>query len=313
MNREAGGRLALVSMPECLQRLRPEVMVLRTLVGLDHDTTERALVSTLERLADWVLNLVDPAAPEQGSLLRTALRSAIAGLQGQPVGEGGTPPLVVVLEVLLGSVSDALQGLSVTGAPGTGAPPWGIYSSSLAGWGRAHQCREVDWTVHAPADRRAVNRALLAGRILSGATLAHLEQHAGADVARLWVGGASSVPVPEHRSRLEQRVAQAMRRLAQRGLWQCHVPPGRVWWQGARCYLLWPLAGQDLMKEIAVLTGAVPADTAEQWLAQLVQAECVVPAGQDVCVTVTHPLLQRPVTAVRLAGRLETLLAACLQ
>ncbi|MHB8353838.1 MAG: hypothetical protein ACYDCF_05275 [Burkholderiales bacterium] len=311
MIQEASGRLILLSMPECLQRLRPEVMIFRTLVGLDYDTTEAALVSSLERLADWVLNLVDPAAPGQGSLLHTALRRGISVLQGASVGGEAPRNLMLGLEALLGAVAEALQCLRVTAASASGIPAWGIYSSSLAGWGRAHQCRQVAWTVQDPSPQRAVNRSLLAGRVLSGATLAFLEQHAGAGVGRLWVEEA---PVAaEARAPLVRWVAQAIRRLVQRGLWQCHVPPGRVWIQGACGYLLWPLAGQDLMKEIAVLTGELPAGSPEQWLQALVRAECVVLAGREPLITVQHPLLMRPVTAVRLVQPLEATLLECLQ
>ena len=312
MTEEASGQLVLLSMPECLQRLRPEVMVFRTLVGLDYDATEAALVSSLERLADWVLNLVDPAAPGQGSLLRTALRRGIQVLQGNPAREGAPQNLVVGLETLLGVVADALQRLRVTAAPASGTPSWGVYSSSLAGWGRAHQCRQVAWRVQASSPQHPVNRALLAGRILSGATLAFLEQHALACVGRLGMQ-QEELAVPEVRAPLAGWVAQAIRRLVQRGLWQCHVPPGRVWLEGACGYLLWPLAGQDLMQEIAALTGALPADTPEQWLHALVRAECVVLAGGEALVTVPHPLLRRPVTAVRLAQPLEATLLECLQ
>lgn len=310
MREEVGGRLILLSMPECLQRLRPEVMVFRTLVGLDYDATEAALVSSLERLADWVLNLVDPTTPDRGSLLRTALHRGIHVLQGMPAGEGATRNLVVGLETLLTVVADALQCLRVTAASASGPHPWGIYSSSLAGWGRAHQCRQVAWSVQAPSPQSTVNRALLAGRVLSGATLAFLEQHEEAGVGRLW---PQAPVVPEARTSLAGWVAHAIRRLVQRGLWQCHVPPGRVWLQGACGYLLWPLAGQDLMKEVAVLTGALPADTPEQWLRVLVEAGCVALAGREALVTVPHPLLLRPVTAVRLVQPLEATLLECLQ
>jgi len=313
VNQEASGRLTLLSMAECLQRLRPEVMVFRTLVGLDYEATEAALVSSLERLTDWVLNLVDPAAPGQGSLLRTALRRGIHVLQETPAREGAPQNLVVGLETLLGVVADALQLLSVTAVPASDPHPWGVYSSSLAGWGRAHQCRQVTWSVQAHSPQRAVNRALLAGRILSGATLAFLEQHAAAGVGRLWLQKEVPVVPEEARSPLAGWVAQAIRRLVQRGLWQCHAPPGRVWLQGACGYLLWPLAGQDLMKEIAALTGALPADTSEQWLQALVRAGCLVLAGQEALVTVPHPLLLRPVTAVRLVQPLEATLLECLQ
>jgi hypothetical protein len=311
VNREASGHLTLLSMPECLQRLRPEVMVFRTLVGLDYAATEVALVPSLERLADWVLNLVDPAAPEHGTLLRTALRRGIGALQVVPVGEAPTQNLVVGLETLLDVVADALQRLRVTAAPGPAAQPWGIYSSSLAGWGRAHQCRQVEWAVQDPPSRHPVNRALLAGRVLSGATLAFLEQHARAGLGRLGMQGM--LAVPEARAPLARWVAEAIRRLAQRGLWKCHVPPGRVWLHGACGYLLWPLAGQDLMKEIAALTGELPAASPEHWLQALVRAECVVLAGQEALVTVPHPLLLRPVTAVRLVESLEATLLECLQ
>ncbi len=311
MNRVASGRLTLLSMPECLQRLRPEVMVFRTLVGLDYGATEAALVPTLERLTDWVLNLVDPADPEHGSLLRTALRRGIGALQVTPVGEQATQNLLVGLETLLDVVAEALQYLCVTALPGTGAHSWGIYSSSLAGWGRAHQCRQVEWTVQSSSPRYPVNRALLAGRVLSGATLAFLEQHVQSGVDRLWK--QESLAVPATRAPLVRWVALAIRRLAQRGLWKCHVPPGRVWLQGACGYLLWPLAGQDLMKEIATLTGVLPAESPEHWLQALVSAECVVMTGQEALVTVPHPLLQRPVTAVRLAQPLEATLLECLQ
>ena len=309
MNHETSGRLTLLSMPECLQRLRPEVMVFRTLVGLDYEATEVALISSLERLTDWVLNLVDPAVPEQGSLLRTALRRGIGTLQGAPLGEAPCQNLVVGLETLLDVVAQALQDLRVTAAPGPATPPWGIYSSSLAGWGRAHQCRQVEWRVLASAPRPPVNRALLAGRVLSGATLAFLEQHVGVD--RLWTHPLPAVAEPS--IPLARWVAEAIRRLAHRGLWKAHVPPGRVWLHGACGYLLWPLAGQDLMKEIAALTGVLPAASPEHWLQDLVRAGCVLLAGQEALITVPHPLLQRPVTAVRLAQPLEATLLECLQ
>jgi hypothetical protein len=303
--------MTLLSMPECLQRLRPEVMVFRTLVGLDYGATEAALVPSLERLADWVLNLVDPADPEHGSLLRTALRRGIGALQIAPVGKVAIQNLVVGLETLLEVVAEALQCLCVAAVSGAATHPWGIYSGSLAGWARAHQCRQVEWTVQILAPQYPVNRALLAGRVLSGATLAFLEQHAGAEVGRLW--RQDQFAVPATRAPLVRWVAEAIRRLAQRGLWKCHVPPGRVWLQGACGYLLWPLAGQDLMKEIAALTGVLPAESPEHWLQALVRAECVVLAGHEALVTVPHPLLKRPVMAVRLAQPLEATLLECLQ
>ncbi len=302
---EVSGRLTLMSAQECLQRSRPEVMALRTLVGLDYDVTEQALVSTLERLADWILNLVDPAAPDQGSLLGAALRCGIAALQ-RPLRENTAAlNLVVGLEALLHHVSDALQCVTVTAAQGACSHPWGIYSSSLAGWGRAYQCHHVDWVVHARFNAHAVNRALFAGRVLSGATLAFLEQHAASRVAKLLLTGTDDC--------LDYWVERAGRGLTQRGIWNLHAPPGRVWLQGAACYLLWPLAGQDLMGEIATLKGAAPAGSPEHWLRDLIQAGCLVMAGHEAIMTVHHPQLNRSVSAVRLADRLEAALVECLR
>ncbi len=302
---EVSGRLTLMSAQECLQQARPEVMALRTLVGLDYGATEQVLISTLERLADWILNLVDPAAPDKGSLLGAALHCGIAALQRPLREDTAALNLVVSLEASLHHVSDALQRVTVTSAQGACPHPWGIYSSSLAGWGRAHQCHHVDWVVHARPNSHAVNRALFAGRVLSGATLAFLEQHAASSVAGLLLADVDDC--------LDHWVEQAGRGLTQRGIWNLHAPPGRVWIQGVACYLLWPLAGQDLMREIAALKGIAPADSPEHWLRDLIQAGCLVMAGQEAIMTVHHPQLNRSVSAVRLADRLEATLFECLR
>ena len=300
MNGPVQPLLALQSPSSCLLQARAPLMAWRTLAELDLGETEQVLMPTLERLGGWVLNLPGRAVTDV-TVFRMALEAGIAVLQGGAL--RSDPPLrvAVALEAALQVVVGQLHPMQVSGEGA--AIPWGMYSCSLWGWSQAHGVDHVHWACRPGAPPVPLTVALLAGRILSGATLAWLEQHCAEGVQALWQGAGHAGPA-EDTGMFALQVQKAARALAQRGLWHPQRPPGKVWCTGRHYCLLWPLAGQDLLKEMHGVT-AVPPAASLPWLETLQRAGCVLGSGAGAVEMQMHPLLGRPVQSVLAGGLLE--------
>ncbi|MDE2342751.1 MAG: hypothetical protein KGL63_05060 [Betaproteobacteria bacterium] len=298
MNAPEAGLLTLASPAACLQQARTPLLTFRTLVGLGPAQAEQVLMPSLERMAGWVLNLGGAPETGQGLLFCTALEAGTLRLANAP--QAPLERLAIGLGGVLHTLAAALSRCAVQAPGRDDVPRWGAHAGSLWGWARAHEVAQVRCErVEAPAPAAAAV-ALLAGRVLSGATMACLEAASLAALEPLWADPAGAG------SALATAVAQAAASLVQRGLWQPQQAPGRIWQEGGCWYLLWPLAGEDLRTEAALLGGErLPP---ERWLAALCEAGCLCVqegAQPSLC---PHPLLRRPVQACRAAGTLESTL-----
>lgn len=276
----------------CLEQARPRLMTFRTLVGLGYGEADAVLMPSLERLAGWVLNLEDPQVPG-GTLFQSGLEAALGRLAG--AGPDPVERLAAGLGGLLQVVAEGLARCAVHAGGESRAPDWGAHAGSLWGWAQAHGVQRVRCERRAAAAPNPAAVALLAGRVLSGATLACLEAREPAALRSLWTPAAGGAP-------LAASVAAAAAALVRRGLWRPDQPPGRVWREGEHPYLLWPLAGEDLRAE-AALFGAVPAESGA-WLEALRAAGCVREESGAALALRPHPLLRRPVQALCAAGPL---------
>ncbi|MDE1943197.1 MAG: hypothetical protein KGI47_08640 [Betaproteobacteria bacterium] len=298
MNAPETGLLTLASPAACLQQARAPLMSFRTLVGLGPAQAEQVLMPSLERMAGWVLNLDVAPGAGQGLLFCAALEAGALRLANAP--EAPLERLAIGLGGVLYTLAAALS-CSVVQAPGRDdVPRWGAHAGSLWGWARAHEVAQVRCERAAAAVPAVAAVALLAGRVLSGATLACLDAGSMAALEPLWAEGAGVG------SALGASVAQAAASLVQRGLWQPLQAPGRIWQESGRWHLLWPLAGEDLRTEVALLGGErlMP----ESWLAALRDAGCVCSDGGPQPSFCLHPLLRRTVQACVAAGPLEATL-----
>ncbi|MDE2625422.1 MAG: hypothetical protein KGM40_08400 [Betaproteobacteria bacterium] len=298
MNAPEAGLLALASPAACLQQARAPLLSFRTLVGLGPAEAEQVLMPSLERMAGWVLNLEAPPELGEGSLFCAALAAGSLRLAGAP--QAPLERLAIGLGGVLHTLASGLSRWSVQAPQRDDVPRWGGHSGSLWGWARAHEVERVRCALLESAPPVPAAVALLAGRLLSGVTIACLEAQAFAALETLWAGGPEAGPA------LAACVAEAARSLVQRGLWRPERAPGRLWVDGEGWHLLWPLAGEDLRSEAALLGGTLP--PAQDWLAALCQAGCVHPGPGPEPALRRHPLLQRPVQAVGAAGALEAAL-----
>jgi hypothetical protein len=299
----ADDTLRLETAQTVLLSSRQETLLFRTLVGLDFAETDQVLMTTLERMAGWLLNLPAHAGPGSGTLLQAALQAGIAGLRGAGPKAQAPSRLARGLGAAVDCAARSLAALTVNAVRDAQVEPWGLFSGSLSGWSRTHRCLEVRCQFRAARPLEPWRGPLLAGRVLSGVTLAFLERHGAASFDALF----AAVDAPAHP--LHAEVRQAVQSLIARGIWTAGAAVTRVWCDSGRVHLLWPLAGQDLMKEIRLLSGSLPVPTLDGWLSTLGEAGIILPGTSAALIEqVVHPGLGRPVTAVYPAPFLHPLL-----
>ncbi len=275
-------RLMLQGRAACLDFHQARLLQVRTLVGLDVRLSEAVLMPSFERLCCWVLNLTTPG--QQETLLSGALAASIEAMLGLPDHSNPLARLAVSLREACDFVFRALTTLSVSSLSGE---RWGFLSSSLLVWGQAMQFTEVVLDESRAAHDSQSRGMVFLGRVVSGATLSHLERHGSEALSLLFDSGATqSFPLP----------AEGARRLMKRGIWNMDKRPGRIWLKAGEGFLLWPLAVQDLVMELGCRD-------VEDCLEKLKAAHCV----EGMVVTELHPLLQKPVQAIRAGPVLNAL------
>ena len=304
----SGSWLVLQSGSACLQQVYPELMQLKTLVGLGVQATDQVLMVSLERMSGWVLNLVDPHAAEPSWLLRSAMQQGLRAVQQVP---GKHPParrLFVALDAMLQTLFQGLMALRISPGAGGQGCSWGIYSCSLSGWSKAHQCTHIQWQLQAPWPTAVpAPYGLFAGRLLAGATLAFFEDQCPAALATLGHPGTPLVeeePSPAPAPAPTQDIVTAACALVQRGIWNPQTPPYRLWRWEQQWHLLWPLAGTDLQRELCALDARHASEDAGQWLQRLSAAGCVQQAPEGAVGWEIHPHTGKKVRAVVASGAL---------
>lgn len=276
-------RLKLQGRAACLDFQQERLLQIRTLVGLDVGLSEAVLMPSFERLCCWVLNLVCPG--KQETLLSAALAASIEGLLGLPDHSNPLVRLAVSLREACDLVFRSLTTLSVSSLSGE---HWGFLSSSLLVWGQAMQFTEVVLKESQPVPDSPGRSRVFLGRVVSGATLSHLEHHGPEALSLLLDSGIT--PCFAH-------PVEGARRLMQRGIWSADKRPGRIWLKEGEGFLLWPLAVQDLVTELGCRD-------MEDCLEKLKVARCV----EGEVIMEVHPLLQKPVQAIKVGTALNALL-----
>ncbi len=270
-------RLKLQGRKDCLDFQQESLLRIRTLVGLDVGLSEAVLMPSFERLCCWVLNLANPGKPE--TLLSISLSASIEVLSDLSDHLNPLERLVLSLRKACDVVFQELTTLSVSSLSGE---RWGFLSSSLLVWGQAMQFTEVVLDEGGTVPDSPGWSMVFLGRVVSGATLSHLERH-GPDALSLLLetGVNRGFPSP----------AEGARQLMRRGIWNPDARPGRIWMKDGAGFLLWPLALQDLVTELSYRD-------VEDCLEKLKIACCV----EGRVITEFHPLLQKPVQAIRMGS-----------
>lgn len=304
----SGSWLVLQPGPICLQQVYPELMQFKTLVGLGVQATEQVLMASLERMSGWVLNLVHPQEPGSPLLLRGALQQGIRTVQqAQP--SAPAQRLFAGLDAMLHFLFQGLMPLRVSSGAGTQDICWGIYSSSLSGWSKAHQCPQILWQTKLQAlTSPSAPYGVFAGRLLAGATIAFFEEQYPAAFATLGhpkdsmpSGDINPIRVSSTHT---QAIVSAACALVHRGIWNPHSPPHRLWRSNQQWHLLWPLAGTDLQRELLALDDSSARDDSEQWIQRLTAAGCVQRVPEGVVTEEIHPCTGKKVRSVVASGAL---------
>ncbi len=307
-----GSWLILQSAPECLKQVYPELMQFKTLVGLGYQASEQILMSTLERMSGWVLNLAHPHEPGHPLLLRGALQQGISAAQCT---RDGDPVLKLLsgLNAMLHYLYQGLMHLHIHPGPMALDTTWGIYSCSLSGWSKAHQKNHVYWQARPLlCTRLPAHYGLFAGRILAGATLAFFEDQYPAALEILGgplpadpaITAGQSTPAAS----FTDAIVAAACALIHRGIWNPQRPPYRLWQYQQQWYLLWPLAAADLQRELRATQAMCVVDDSMQWGEQLAESGCLGNAPQGIITQKTHPHTWKKVNAVMASGALARIL-----
>ncbi len=294
--------------PLCLQQVYPQLMQFKTLVGLDVQATEQVLMASLERMSGWVLNLVHPHESNHPLLLRGALEQGIRAVQ-QVQPSAPAKRLYLGLDAMLQYLFQGLAPLRITAGAGVHQDIfWGIYSCSLSGWSKAHQCTHVQWQASPPPlTPPSAPYGLFAGRLLAGATLAFFEEHYPCALATLGYPQARATAEnihPPREATPAQAIVTAACSLVQRGIWNPQSPPHRLWRCNQQWHLLWPLAGADLQRELVIWEAQRDTDDPGQWIQHLVAAGCLQTAAQGAVAEGIHPRTRKKVHCVVASGAL---------
>lgn len=296
--------------PVCWAGSKEPLAYLQNLVVIDKIFFEVAVLSSLERLCAWVLDLKTEKNPEH-SIWHLALTRTIQELEQALAHEAmsSVNATVLILKSMCGYIYSALSQMQIlTEKRGE---QWGFLSSSLKGWlqMQANQAivvhsRVVDWD---PIQ----GTAIFMGRSLSGATWNFLEESNAIGLSAMF-----AAPL-EDLSEEWLLIKKSVHSLIAKELWSLFKPPGRVWQDDREYYLMWPLAFQDLAHEMIELScpfsrevDSKKVDGSYSWavlacFSKLASLGCLATTQVPEQESLRHPILKRPVKGIAVRGFLR--------
>ena len=283
---------------------------LHDVVNIDKTIFEVVVLSSLERLCAWILNLraennlVD-------SIWHLALTQSIQKLEQARSLEAGSSvsATVLILRYMCSYIYSELSQLHISAEKSY--EPWGFLSSSLKGWLQVQpnqaivvRSRVVNWNAIEGA-------AIFMGRCLSGATWNFLEEEHSAGLSTLLTSHIKDS------SSEWLLIKRSVHSLIKKELWSLLKPPGRVWLDQQEYYLLWPLAFHDLAHEMITLSCPFPRDAtakkvdgSDAWAAlacfsRLASLGFLISSEVPEQESLHHPILKRQVKGVAVRGSLR--------
>lgn len=300
--------------PVCWAGSKELLEKLQDLVASDKTVFEVRVLSSLERLCSWILDLKTEENSEH-SIWHHALIQSILELEQVRSQENisSDNAMVLILKTISIYIYSELSLLQILSEKTF--EQWGFLSSSLKGWLQVQsnqvilvRSRVTDWN---PVE----GAAIFMGRCLSGATWNFLEE-------RNSRGLSSMFPTHSKDSSDEWLlIRKSVNSLIVKELWSLCKPPGRVWLDNQEYYLLWPLAFQDLAQEMIALSCPFPRnlegtkmDTSYSWAVSACFSKLALLGflGTDQVPekeSLHHPILKRLVKGIGVRGLLHQWLA----